>query len=957
MPLKTKFWVSAVLLCVMAIFATVGVSMLTNIQEVSAATATQTATFVKLDQATTNAQWEGTYGKDGYIIPANVNNTWWQSTGFYSDMYEGNDGKTGIQSTQTSDTRNGTAYYNTAAVSLKANAPITRWGYGANYFNGGAAKEVDTLLLPGTENTYGQVDIKNAASYYADMSIFFTKATNEKQLVTIYISDLNSNNYGMNVNTYVYATHKMAYNMDATKTTTTTAFYGSDYIANYQFSINKNNSDYNAYLTFELEGAGDYEIVVSGGYKNWTVPSIQGLFFDEMPPQLATPIMTDATTGPDWENTYGSDGYLVFEGAGYSNASWHTYTGFYSDMYDNASGLIRGKNRADSANLTYIEPMSTDVTLKADAIVSRWGVATKAWWVNGMPDSVYIPGTETQTYAMLGNGINTNAADMSVFFTLNTNDKVYVTIHVWGAWEDISEDAPMDVYVFPRHKMMRNSGEDIVSFYGAPIAYKEITSAGYVTFALQGAGDYEIVVGAATQQASGDAINKPNIAAMFFDKSLSSAEGINIYRVKYELDNGLNGVGNYESYASNQTLTLADATKAGYKFDGWYTTSTFETASKVTELNASSVTSGDTITLYAKFVEPTTYSITYILNGGTNNVDNPTSYTELEKITLKAATKADHRFDGWYTTADFQVNTRVTELSKMVGSVVLYAKFTELDKKNITYVLGDYAQNPTNAKEFYYITVGYTLPTPTVSQHCTFEGWYTTNNFAAGSEITAIATDATEDVTVYAKVSFETWTITLTTDKAELAFVDEAKTQAFASNNTITYNYYEAVTLPTLYYSDGTVFDGWIDDYDDAIEGWTAGEYNNNMTLRAVMHTPATYTVTFNSDGGTAVSSATVTEGGKVAKPTDPIKAADAEYTYTFAGWYNGETAWNFDTDTVTANVTLTAKWTATAVEPASDEGKKSGCSSVIGVSAGIVWVAILAAVGFIVIKKKKEVK
>ncbi len=75
---------------------------------------------------------------------------------------------------------------------------------------------------------------------------------------------------------------------------------------------------------------------------------------------------------------------------------------------------------------------------------------------------------------------------------------------------------------------------------------------------------------------------------------------------------------------------------------------------------------------------------------------------------------------------------------------------------------------------------------------------------------------------------------------------------------------------------------------------------------------PDSFTVTFDSNGGSAVASATVEEGGKVTKPADPTKAEDEDYTYAFAGWYNGETAWNFETDVVTADVTLTAKWTAT---------------------------------------------
>lgn len=73
--------------------------------------------------------------------------------------------------------------------------------------------------------------------------------------------------------------------------------------------------------------------------------------------------------------------------------------------------------------------------------------------------------------------------------------------------------------------------------------------------------------------------------------------------------------------------------------------------------------------------------------------------------------------------------------------------------------------------------------------------------------------------------------------------------------------------------------------------------------------TPETkYTVTFNSSGGSAVSSASVASGGKVTKPANPVKEG-----YTFVNWYKDENcteAWNFD-DPVTGDITLYAKWEA----------------------------------------------
>ena len=69
-----------------------------------------------------------------------------------------------------------------------------------------------------------------------------------------------------------------------------------------------------------------------------------------------------------------------------------------------------------------------------------------------------------------------------------------------------------------------------------------------------------------------------------------------------------------------------------------------------------------------------------------------------------------------------------------------------------------------------------------------------------------------------------------------------------------------------------------------------------------------TYTVTFDSDGGSSVASQTVESGGLATEPTDPTKSG-----YTFDGWYTSTlytTGWDFSTDTVTSNTTLYAKWT-----------------------------------------------
>jgi uncharacterized repeat protein (TIGR02543 family) len=82
---------------------------------------------------------------------------------------------------------------------------------------------------------------------------------------------------------------------------------------------------------------------------------------------------------------------------------------------------------------------------------------------------------------------------------------------------------------------------------------------------------------------------------------------------------------------------------------------------------------------------------------------------------------------------------------------------------------------------------------------------------------------------------------------------------------------------------------------------------NEPTTIYAkwVAGTVTAYTVTFNADGGTpAPGSQRVLQGEKVAEPFAPAKEG-----HIFDGWYTGATAWNFGTDTVSADITLTAGW------------------------------------------------
>lgn len=67
---------------------------------------------------------------------------------------------------------------------------------------------------------------------------------------------------------------------------------------------------------------------------------------------------------------------------------------------------------------------------------------------------------------------------------------------------------------------------------------------------------------------------------------------------------------------------------------------------------------------------------------------------------------------------------------------------------------------------------------------------------------------------------------------------------------------------------------------------------------------PKVYTVTFDAAGGSEVAAIQVKSGEKAVQPEEPTKEG-----YVFDAWYNGDVEYDWETP-VTANLTLTAKWT-----------------------------------------------
>jgi uncharacterized repeat protein (TIGR02543 family) len=75
---------------------------------------------------------------------------------------------------------------------------------------------------------------------------------------------------------------------------------------------------------------------------------------------------------------------------------------------------------------------------------------------------------------------------------------------------------------------------------------------------------------------------------------------------------------------------------------------------------------------------------------------------------------------------------------------------------------------------------------------------------------------------------------------------------------------------------------------------------------------PLTFTVTFDTSGGTNIAPQQVVNGGKVSQPSNPEKDG-----FVFAGeWKLDQLIWNFAIDIVTDHMTLVAQWLEVTTTP-----------------------------------------
>ena len=373
------------------------------------------------------------------------------------------------------------------------------------------------------------------------------------------------------------------------------------------------------------------------------------------------------------------------------------------------------------------------------------------------------------------------------------------------------------------------------------------------------------------------------------------------YKILFDANSGA-GTMSALTVTCGQALTNNSFTRIGYEFDGWNTKAdgsgksfaegAIISGSLIVDINNNSKYESSSapkysITLYAKW-KLITYTITYELNGGTNESNNPTSYTiEDLPLILQDPIKTDYTFEGWFTEASFQ--NRITQIEvSSIGNKDLYAKWTSGSQTTFIVTWLNYDNNVLEVDEDVLLNSipTYDGQTPTkpadVQYTYTFSGW-SPNISPVVSNITYIA-------------QFEE-----TLNKYTITFVDDDNSIILAG---IQYDYGTSandITIPANPTKSQTdqytyIFDKWTPTITDVL-----GDAIYKATYEAIIRK---YTVVWRDGNDNIVfTDFQSVEYGTIPSYHGDTPTKDATEVYTYV-WNNG---WTPTIVAVTGDATYTA--------------------------------------------------
>ena len=351
-------------------------------------------------------------------------------------------------------------------------------------------------------------------------------------------------------------------------------------------------------------------------------------------------------------------------------------------------------------------------------------------------------------------------------------------------------------------------------------------------------------------------------------------------------------------------------TRSGYSFSGW-----FVDAACTTAFDFSSPITGD-LTLYAGWTaNADVYTVTFDSRGGSSI--SASAVTSGDKVGRPVhPTRSGYSFSGWFTdaacTAAYDFNLPVT------GDLVLYAGWTA--DANVYTVTFDSQGGSSVSGSAVNSGDAVTRPSDPARSGYSFSGWFTDAACTAAYDFNL---PVTGDLVLYAGWTADANVYTVTFDSQGGSSVSDAAVNSGS-----------AVTMPADPARSGYTFNGWYTDAAcTAAYDFTLPVTGDLILYAGWVADVVSYTVTFDSQGGSSVSDAAVNSGSAVTMPSDPARSG-----YTFNGWYTDAActaAYDF-TLPVTGDLILYAGWVADVVSYTVTFDSQGGSSvSDVSVSSG----------------------
>ena len=406
--------------------------------------------------------------------------------------------------------------------------------------------------------------------------------------------------------------------------------------------------------------------------------------------------------------------------------------------------------------------------------------------------------------------------------------------------------------------------------------------------------------------------------------SPTSDKSINIYVVqRYSITYNGNGATSgststtYKRHGTNATIASNGFSRTGHTFQGWATSS----SGSVRYDPGDSYTTNANELLYAVWEANTLTNTYYYRNKGGTNTSTTQTFSYGESFTtLTASNISNEYFSNGWVLVGWATSSTATSYISTGESILNYSgsSYYAVSRRQVSITYNTGGGSSVSSTTGYQIwnqygntynhpTLTISSTTPTRSGY-TFEGWSTSSsattvNYDPGDSYTFSRTySQSASVTLYAVWERITYTITYNSNGGS------------GTMSPTTKYYGESVTLrANTFTRTGYRFSGWATSstgsvvYDDQ-DTYTA---NASDTLYAVW-TRITYTITYNSNGGSGTMSSTTKYYGT----SVTLRANTFTRTgYHFVGWALSSTGSvvydNQDTYSTNASDTLYAKWSA----------------------------------------------